>query len=374
MYKYLRTNTPRQTMEFNGFPFPKTSPSYPTGPCFYKYILAFTKYFKLRDNIQTNSFVQLVKWVGNHWEVTYTKTDERENHTVSCDFVVVATGQYMKPVMPKVPGQNVFKGPIMHSHDYRGPEPFKGKKVLLVGAGASGLDLATHLVNVTEKLVHSHHLKYNQPDFPKSYKKKPDMKVFLENGVIFNDDTFEDVDVVICCTGYEYHHPFLHQSAGLSAYGKFVLPLYQHIVNIRHPSMSFIGVVNVVITKTMDAQAEYIAALIAGRFKLPSQEDMLKKWLQHVYALQDRNKKIADVNVVGEDMDRYFANLTREAGITRVPPVLKDIRDFNAKYRLEDLLNYRDYDFEVIDPYHYKRWYNGGGDRGLECPLDDDTQ
>ncbi|XP_047505991.1 senecionine N-oxygenase-like [Pieris napi] len=369
-YKNLRTNTPRQTMEYSGFPFPDSTPSYPTNTCFYKYLTAFAKHFQLLDNIQLNSFVQSVKRAGKHWDLTYTLTNERNNNTIACDFVVVANGQYVKLRMPKVPGMNTFKGKIMHSHDYKGPDPFKNKKVLIVGAGASGLDLVTHLVNITEKLVHSHHITYNQPKFPENFVKKPDMKAFLSNSVVFQDDTKEEVDVVICCTGYEYDHPFLDKSSGLTLTGKFILPLHQHIVNIRHPSMSFIGIAKGIINRVLDAQAEYIASLIAGKFKLPSQELMLKAWLQHVYALQDKNKKIVDVNLVGPAMDQYFANLTQEAGITRAPPVLTDIRDFNAKYRLEDLLNYRDFDYELTDPFHYKRWYNGGGKRAQECPID----
>lgn len=38
-------------------------------------------------------------------------------------------------------------------------------------------------------------------------------------------------------------------------------------------------------------------------------------------------------------------------------PVLTIIRDYDANYRLEDLLNYRDFNYEVLDEYNYKRWY-----------------
>lgn len=54
--------------------------------------------------------------------------------------------------------------------------------------------------------------------------------------------------------GYEFYHPFLDESSGLTRAGKYVMPLYQHIVNMRRPTMTFIGVVNKVITKVMDAQ------------------------------------------------------------------------------------------------------------------------
>lgn len=43
-------------------------------------------------------------------------------------------------------------------------------------------------------------------------------------------------------------------------------------------------------------QAEYAAALIAGKFQLPTQGDMLKSWLKYVYELQSKGKKIVDVN------------------------------------------------------------------------------
>lgn len=89
----------------------------------------------------------------------------------------------------------------MHSHDYKEPEPFRNRRVLLVGAGSSGLDLAVHLSNVTSKLVHSHHLVYNQPNLPISYIKKPDIMTFTPTGAVFQDGSYEEFDEVIFATG-----------------------------------------------------------------------------------------------------------------------------------------------------------------------------
>ncbi|XP_034834103.1 senecionine N-oxygenase-like [Maniola hyperantus] len=364
-YRYLRVNTPRQTMEFGDYPFPATTPAYPSGTCFYKYLKSFVKKFDLMTNIQVRSLVTAVTWAGDHWKLTYVKTDDRKNHTVLCDYVVVANGQYVLPVVPMFPGLETFQGSIIHSHDYKAPEPYTGRRVLLVGAGASGLDLSTQLHNITEKLVHSHHLKYNQPKFADQYVKKPDIQGFVTNGVFFQDGSFEEVDDIIFATGYEFYHPFLDETSGLTRAGKYVMPLYQHIVNMRRPTMTFIGVVNRVITKVMDSQAAYIASLIAGRFQLPSEQEMLDAWFDHAY----KYKVAKEINTVGPEMDQYFAKLSKEAGITRNPPVLSHIRDFNAKNRLDDLFNYRDYDYEIIDSHTYKRWYNGGG-KGEVCPVE----
>lgn len=50
----FRTNTPRQTMEYAGFKFPEDAPSYPTGGCFYNYLINFVKYFNLMKYIQVS--------------------------------------------------------------------------------------------------------------------------------------------------------------------------------------------------------------------------------------------------------------------------------------------------------------------------------
>ncbi|XP_073950853.1 senecionine N-oxygenase-like [Choristoneura fumiferana] len=181
--------------------------------------------------------------------------------------------------------------------------------------------------------------------------------MFLKNGVVFKDGCFEEVDDVILCTGYEFNLSFLDESCELNATTRHVVPVYQHMVNIRKPSMMILGLATPSITRILDAQAEYAVALIAGKFQLPSQADMMQSWLKHVTALYAEGRKIDDANLLFDDMDQYFANIAKEAGITRVAPVLTIIRDYDANYRLEDLLNYRDFNYEVLDQYNYKRWY-----------------
>ena len=45
----------------------------------------------------------------------------------------MATGIVSNPVIPAFPGRDRFKGDVLHSADYRKPEPFKGRRVLVVG-------------------------------------------------------------------------------------------------------------------------------------------------------------------------------------------------------------------------------------------------
>ena len=49
------------------------------------------------------------------------------------DFVMVCTGPFRRPRIPTIKGMDVFKGKIMHMHEYRTREIFDGKRVLVVG-------------------------------------------------------------------------------------------------------------------------------------------------------------------------------------------------------------------------------------------------
>jgi putative flavoprotein involved in K+ transport len=57
--------------------------------------------------------------------------------------VVIATGQYRIPIPPHWPGVEIYKGQLLHSESYSKPSPFAGKRVLVVGAGNSGTEIAT---------------------------------------------------------------------------------------------------------------------------------------------------------------------------------------------------------------------------------------
>lgn len=47
-------------------------------------------------------------------------------------------------------------------------------------------------------------------------------------------------------------------------------------------------------------QAQYVAALIAKKFELPSQEEMLNKWVEHAQSLPTKKMKLVDINVIGD--------------------------------------------------------------------------
>jgi cation diffusion facilitator CzcD-associated flavoprotein CzcO len=62
--------------------------------------------------------------------------------------VVNATGTWSRPFVPSYPGAETFLGRQLHTHDYPGPEPFRGKRVVVVGGGASAVQLLGEIAPV----------------------------------------------------------------------------------------------------------------------------------------------------------------------------------------------------------------------------------
>ncbi len=62
--------------------------------------------------------------------------------------VVSATGTWSHPFVPDVPGRDGFRGVQLHSAHYRAPEPFRGRRVLVVGGGNSGAQILADLAPV----------------------------------------------------------------------------------------------------------------------------------------------------------------------------------------------------------------------------------
>lgn len=55
----------------------------------------------------------------------------------------------------RIAGLEHFKGRVFHSHNYREPAPFRGQRVLIIGAGPSGIDMGFDLSSVTDTVCHA---------------------------------------------------------------------------------------------------------------------------------------------------------------------------------------------------------------------------
>ncbi|SDD32455.1 FAD-dependent oxidoreductase [Auraticoccus monumenti] len=75
---------------------------------------------------------------------------ESDAGTIAARAVVNATGTWTHPFWPRYPGQETFAGRQLHAVDYPGPEGFAGQRVVVVGGGATGIQLLVELAEVAE--------------------------------------------------------------------------------------------------------------------------------------------------------------------------------------------------------------------------------
>lgn len=143
-YRSLHINTSRQMMAFDAFPMPDEYPDYPDHSLIAAYFDDFAERFGLRERISFNTEVTAVEPAGTRrWRVTAVGPDGEERTEEFSD-VIVASGHHWDKRMPEpaFPGAEGFKGTQIHAHDYRTPEIFTGRRVLVLGIGNSATDIS----------------------------------------------------------------------------------------------------------------------------------------------------------------------------------------------------------------------------------------
>lgn len=137
MYEAAHFISSRTQSGFSGFPMPDHYPDYPRHDQILDYIRAYADHHGLGAHVRTRTKVTKATPGGEDgaWRVTLESGEER-----AWTALVVATGTTWHPNRPSVSG--VFDGQQIHSFDFRTPEIFRGKRVLVVGGGNSGADIA----------------------------------------------------------------------------------------------------------------------------------------------------------------------------------------------------------------------------------------
>jgi dimethylaniline monooxygenase (N-oxide forming) len=135
-YRSLHINTSRRMMQYAAYPMPPEYPDYPSHWEIARYFDDYVDHFGLRERITFNTAVTNVEPAAEGgWDVT-TDTGETRRY----DAVMVANGHHWDPRRPWFPGE--FDGEVMHAHDYKTPEGFGDKDVVVVGFGNSAVDIA----------------------------------------------------------------------------------------------------------------------------------------------------------------------------------------------------------------------------------------
>jgi dimethylaniline monooxygenase (N-oxide forming) len=339
-YRTLEMNTSGPRMSYSDFPF--NDDDYPMHEAVLEYFERYVDHFGIRNTITFNTKVERVERRDDGaFEVEIAgqgAADEREIREY--DAIVVGNGHHWDPRWPEPPFPGSFDGLEMHSHDYRDPSIFAGKRVVVVGGGNSGVDIARdagdhgeraflslrHGIHVLRKRLGRKLTPIDQtlapPWLPWPIKQKgfeflrrrsgdisdygfpePDHKIGqahptvsdqihdrLASGaviaqpnirelrgdrVLFEDGSEEQVDVIVYCTGYKITFPFFDEDF-ISAPDND-LPLYRRTFHPDVEGVYFLGLAQPLgaLMPIAEKQGQWIAALLAGRYRLPPKAEML---------------------------------------------------------------------------------------------------
>lgn len=298
MYDKLIGNIWYKLLELESHYFPEKTPEFPTRQMMQQYLLDYSK--ELRSLIQFHRNVVSIKKEGADWTVSSADTCapfKATEHRFKS--IMLACGIYDTPDQPRIPGleetRQSHPAMVFHSKYYRTPEIFKDQKILIMGNGPSGIDIAAQSADYAQspiiRTIHAPPEHACLPDY--RILDKPAVAKFdaeTRSATLVDGQVINDLDRIIISTGYRHSYPFL-DSLNKSDYplitdGARVHNLYRHIFYRPDPTLCFIGLLIAAIPFPIsEAQALAAARVLSGRLKLPS--DAIMK--------QDEAARLAEV-------------------------------------------------------------------------------
>ncbi|MFC3772860.1 flavin-containing monooxygenase [Paenibacillus sp. GCM10012303] len=241
--------------------------------------------------VRLNKRVVFVEKIGDVFTVHTMTGDMYQTRTI-----INATGSFHNPYTPVIHGRTEFKGAMMHSSEYRNPDRFRNKRVLVVGRGNSAVQIGVELAevsntslavlqpvqfmkqrilgldlhvwikaigfdtfpfwrlgkrapspsNVIDLGLYQERIKAGKPD------QRPMFTSFYADGVIWSDGTKEPVDSVIFATGYR---PNLSYFSGIGALDSAGRPLQVAGVSSSVPGLYYVG---------LEGQRSFASATLRG--------------------------------------------------------------------------------------------------------------
>lgn len=136
VYRSTHLISSKSLTEYTDFPMPAEYPPYPNHRQVHEYLRSYARRFGLYDAITFETAVQRIEPAGeDRWDVTLSTGETRRYGGV-----VICNGHNWDPKFPSYPGS--FDGLTLHSCQYKTPDVLQDKRVLVVGAGNSGCDIA----------------------------------------------------------------------------------------------------------------------------------------------------------------------------------------------------------------------------------------
>ncbi|WP_455351259.1 flavin-containing monooxygenase [Streptomyces sp. SYSU K217416] len=136
-YPGCACDVPSHLYSFSFAPNPDWPRTFSGQPHIRAYLEHVADTFGLRPHIRLNAEVRMMRWHGDalHWEI------ETANGRLTADVVVSATGPLSDPKVPDIPGLADFPGKVFHSARWDHDHDLRGKRVAMIGTGASAIQI-----------------------------------------------------------------------------------------------------------------------------------------------------------------------------------------------------------------------------------------
>ncbi len=138
-YERLHLHTVKTHSALPGVPFPDSYPRYVPRQALVDYLADYAQRHKIRPRLGEQ--VTAITPIAGGWQATTLAGNRFEARAV-----VLATGANCEPRVPHIGGQTQYRGQVIHSRSYRNAQPFAGQRVLVVGMGNTGAEIALDLV------------------------------------------------------------------------------------------------------------------------------------------------------------------------------------------------------------------------------------
>ena len=139
----------KYTSYYEDFPLPESASDYPSHKELLNYFNGYADHFDIKKLIKFGTeVVSCNQRENNTWQVEWKKINSNETTVDIFDALVVCNGHHHKPRYPEYPGE--FSGELIHSHDFKSAEPYRDKRVLVIGGGNSACDVAVETARISK--------------------------------------------------------------------------------------------------------------------------------------------------------------------------------------------------------------------------------
>ncbi|CAI5440138.1 unnamed protein product [Caenorhabditis angaria] len=237
MYYEMKTNLPKEVMAYRDFPFDSSLPSFLD----HRDVLEYLQKYSDGLSIDFNTTVESVTRIEEEEKWKIIVQNGLGTFDYYFDIVFVCNGHYFRPNNPYENSE--FEGNLIHSHDYRHAEEFSNQKVIIIGAGPSGIDIGLQIAK-TAKEIHLISKKAVYNSLPENIQQTSEhVEKVTKSGVKTVSGQEFEADSIIVCTGYHYQFPFFDSTVvRLLEDAHVVSPIFEHVVHVDYPkSLFFIG-------------------------------------------------------------------------------------------------------------------------------------